>query len=111
MYVRGHQVPTIRPRAEPAADRDQRDARLNLRTSVQQQQVIRRAAAALDKTVTDFVLESATAHAERVLADRRWFVLSDEDWAAFEALLDAPVERTPKLRSLLTEPTVFDGAA
>lgn len=89
-------------------DRGQRDSRLNLRTSAQQQQLIRSAAAASDKSVTDFVLESATANAERVLADRRWFVLSEEKWSDFEALLDAPVGRTPKLAALLREPTVFD---
>lgn len=90
------------------AERGQRDARLNLRTSAQQQQLIRHAAAAVEKSVTDFVLESATANAERVLADRRWFVLSKEEWDDFEALLDAPVARTPKLAALLGEPTVFD---
>lgn len=90
------------------AERNQRDTRLNLRTSAQQQQLIRSAAAALDKSVTDFVLESATSNAERVLADRRWFVLSEEAWVEFEALLDAPVARTPKLAALLSEPTVFD---
>lgn len=62
----------------------------------------------MDKSVTDFVLESATANAERVLADRRWFVLSDEAWNDFQALLDAPVTETPKLAALLREPTVFD---
>lgn len=89
-------------------ERGQRDARLNLRTSAQQQQLIRSAAAAVEKSVTDFVLESATANAERVLADRRWFVLSEDEWNDFEALLDAPVARTPKLAALLSEPTVFD---
>lgn len=89
-------------------DRGQRDARMNLRASQQQQQLIRRAAAALDKNVTEFVLESATANAERVLADRRWFILSVDDWKRFEALLDAPALDTPKLRRLLSEPTVFD---
>ncbi len=78
-------------------ERGQRDARLNLRTSAQQQQLIRSAAAAVEKSVTDFVLESATANAERVLADRRWFVLSEDEWNDFEALLDAPMARTPKL--------------
>jgi Protein of unknown function (DUF1778) len=58
--------------------------------------------------VTDFVLESATANAERVLADRRWFVLSDEAWSEFQAPLDAPLTRTPKLSVLLREPTIFD---
>ncbi len=89
-------------------DRAQRDGRLNLRTSAHQQQLIRSAAVALDKSVTDFVLESATATAERVLADRRWFVLSAARWAEFETLLDSPVAHTPKLAALLGEPTVFD---
>ena len=90
------------------SERSQRDARLNLRTSAQQQQLIRSAAAAVDKSVTDFVLESATSNAERVLADRRWFVISENAWVDLEALLDTPVVRTPKLAALLSEPTVFD---
>lgn len=89
-------------------ERGHRDSRLNLRASQQQQQLIRSAAAALDKSMTDFVLESATANAERVLADRRWFVLSGEDWERFEALLDAPALDTAKLKRLLSEPTIFD---
>lgn len=91
--------------------RNQRDSRMSIRTSSQQQQIIRSAAAALDKSVTDFVLESATTNAERVLADRRWFILAPDAWEEFEALLDAPVAETPKLAALLTEPTVFDSQA
>lgn len=90
------------------SERNQRNSRLNLRASATQQQVIRSAAAALDKSVTDFVLESATINAERVLADRRWFLLSEEAWSAFEELLEAPASNTPKLAALLNEPSVFD---
>jgi uncharacterized protein (DUF1778 family) len=54
------------------------------------------------------VLDSATANAEKVLADRRWFSLDEEAWTEFQALLDAPVRSMPKLKVLLTEPTVFD---
>jgi uncharacterized protein (DUF1778 family) len=97
-------------KTEPT-ERHQRDSRLNLRTSSRQDDLIRRAASALDKSVTDFVLESATAQAERVLTDRRWFALDDERWAEFEALLDAPAPAMPKLRALLTAPTVFDSAS
>jgi uncharacterized protein (DUF1778 family) len=79
-----------------------------LRTSSRQQQVIRRAAAAVDKSVTDFVLDSATVAAEQVLADRRWFSVDEDRWQQFQDLLDAPVTDSPKLRALLTEPTVFD---
>jgi len=94
----------------PATDRPQRDSRLNLRTSSQQDYLIRRAASAVDKSVTDFVLDSATAQAERVLTERRWFTLDEERWAEFEALLDAPASEMPRLQSLLREPTVFDVA-
>jgi len=90
--------------------RDQRSSRLNLRTSTQQQQLIRSAAAALDKSVTDFVLDSAVTQAERVLTDRRWFSLTGEQWDEFQALLDAPIPASPKLAALLGEPTVFDSA-
>ena len=96
--------------SQPTTERKQRDTRLNLRTSAQQQQLIRNAAAALDKSVTDFVLESATVNAERVLADRRWFLLSEQAWSDFQDLLDAPVPSAPKLAALLSEPTVFDHA-
>lgn len=100
-------VPT-RAHHEEASERAQRDARLSLRTSTHQQQLIRRAAAALDKSVTNFVLDSVSAAAEQVLADRRWFMLTDEQWAQFQQLLDAPVEEFPRLQHTLTTPTVFD---
>ena len=89
-------------------ERTQRSERLSLRATTEQQQLIRTAAASEDMSMTDFVLDSATANAERVLADRRWFVLSEDELARFEEMIDAPVEHSPKLAALLTEPTVFD---
>lgn len=102
---------------QPDVNRPQRDTRLNLRATAQQQQIIRSAAASQGKSVTEFILESATVNAERVLADRRWFVLSHEAWGAFEVLLDTPeggvsdaelAAASPRLAALLNEPTVFD---
>lgn len=93
---------------EAPTERPHRGERLNLRATTHQHRLIRSAAAALDTSVTDFVLSSATANAERVLADRRWFTLSDHAWDEFVALLDAPVGASPKLERLLREPTVFD---
>jgi len=84
-----------------------RDQRLNFRASVQQQLLIRRAAAATDSTVTDFILGSVLENAERVLADRKWFVASEEQWADFQALLDAPLPPTPKLDLLLRRESPF----
>jgi len=87
-----------------------RDARLNIRTTAKQDTLIRLAAQTTNKTVTDFVLDSASNAAEQILADRRWFILDDSAWAAFVDILERPPVVKPKLRSLLAEPTVFDAA-
>lgn len=84
-----------------------RDQRMNIRASAQQQLLIRRAAEATDSTVTDFILDSALESAERVLADRKWFVASEEQWVEFQTLLDAPLEPMPKLRRLLRRESPF----
>jgi uncharacterized protein (DUF1778 family) len=63
--------------------------------------VIRRAAEAEGKTVTSFVLDSATATAQQVLADQRMFLIGSEAWDEFLAALDRPVMRKPRLEGLL----------
>lgn len=95
------------PRIDIATAKTARDQRLNVRVSARQQQLIRQAAEASDTTVTDFILASALDRAERVLADRRWFVADDHQWAEFEALLDAPLQPMPKLRRLLMRENPF----
>ena len=95
------------PAPTNAEARSAREARINLRASSRQEQLIRAAASASDKTVTDFVLDTAVVQAEKVLADRRYFLLSDEQYDAFEALLAAPVPATPKLDALLAARSPF----
>ena len=73
--------------------------RINLRASERQEAAIRHAAELSDSTVSEFILRSAVEHAERVLADRRRFTLSDEEYSLFLEALDSPVE-TAKLRRL-----------
>jgi uncharacterized protein (DUF1778 family) len=87
--------------------RSSRDARLNLRASARQDALIRQAASTVDKSVTEFVLESATLAAEQVLADRRWFVLDDASWEAFQTALERPVVFKPRLSTMLNEPNFF----
>ncbi|WP_081288791.1 DUF1778 domain-containing protein [Mycolicibacterium conceptionense] len=84
-----------------------RDQRTNIRASAQQQLLIRRPAEATDSTVTDFILDSALESAKRVLADRKRFVASEEQWVEFQTLLDAPLEPMPKLRRLLRRESTF----
>ena len=92
----------------PESSRQSKDSRLNLRVSTNQEQLIRRAAAATERSVTDFVLDSAAERAETVLAERRWFILSEEQFDRFEELLDAPFEPSDALRSFLATPPLVD---
>jgi uncharacterized protein (DUF1778 family) len=94
------------PAPEPGASRE---TRFNLRASARQDALIRLAAQATNKTVTAFILDSASSAAEQVLADRRWFMLDDSAWAAFDDLLERPAVIKPRLAELLSEESnVFD---
>jgi uncharacterized protein (DUF1778 family) len=86
-----------------------REARITMRATARQRALIQQAADALDTSVTDFVLDSASAAAERVLADRRWFTLTSHDWEEFQTLLERPVVEKPRLAALVNEPSPFSG--
>jgi uncharacterized protein (DUF1778 family) len=95
------------PQESTPDTRSARTDRINLRANAQQATLIRRAADARGKSVTEFVLDSATVRAEQVLADRRWFELDDAAWHAFEAALDRPVVFKPRLSESLNEADPF----
>ena len=85
-----------------------RSEKLDLRLTPGAKQTLQRAAAAAQRSVTDFVLESALASAAETLADRRSFGLDPEQWEAFVAALDAPPQLHPRLARLLEEPSVAE---
>ena len=68
------------------------------------------AATVSSKTVSEFLLDSALTKAAEVLADRRLFLLDDEQWESFMAALDAPPQPMPRLEKLLKEPSVLEKA-
>jgi uncharacterized protein (DUF1778 family) len=88
-----------------------RSEKLDLRLTPAAKQMLYSAAAAMQRSVSDFVLESALARAEETLTDRRHFGLSAENWEAFMTALDAPPRRHVRLDRLLSEPSVFESAA
>lgn len=105
----GDQTEHAQQSAEPADQRPSKAGRLNLRVTERQDHLIRRAAAALDKSVTEFVLESVALEAERVLAEQRWFMLSEAEWTRFHELLDQPLPADDqRLRRLLSERRQID---
>jgi uncharacterized protein (DUF1778 family) len=88
-----------------------KDRRINLRATSVQESLIRAAADKRGISMTDFVLESACTQAEETIADQVHFVLSPKQWKAFTDALERPARVKPRLRKLLTEPSVLERAS
>jgi uncharacterized protein (DUF1778 family) len=82
--------------------------KLDLRLSPKAKATLAAAAEIERRTLSDFVVTSALAHAEETLADQRHFVLTAEQWEAFHAALDAPDRELSRIRQLFGEPSVFE---
>ena len=85
-----------------------RSEKLDLRLTREAKLVLKAAAAASRRSVSQFVVESALARADEALADRRSFRLNGVQWKAFLAALDTPPRVLPRLERLLREPGFFD---
>lgn len=81
---------------------------ITVRIPAEQKAIIDSAAQLLGKSRTAFILDLAVRHAEDVLAEKTHFHLSPEQWDAFTALLDAPVQPDPALIRLLKTPALWD---
>ena len=88
--------------------RSLRSEKLDLRLTRKAKAALRAAAAASNRSVSEFVLESALARADEALADRRTFGLNPAQWKAFLAALDAPPRSLPRMECLFREPGFFD---
>ena len=82
--------------------------RIEVRATDRQEAVLRQAAVATDRTMTEFILASAVEQAERILAERRWFTGSQEQYDEFLRLLDEPLASTEKFERLWSRPSPFD---
>jgi len=85
-----------------------RSERIDIRANPSAKRILREAARASHKNLSDFLLENGLAAAEQTLADRRLFALDDQEWKKFQAALNRPVKRKPRLAKLLTGKSVFD---
>lgn len=81
-----------------------RSEKLDLRLSREAKKTLHAAAAAQNRSVSEFVLESALAKAAETLPDRQRFALDAAGWKAFQAALDAPPRPLPRLKRLLAAP-------
>ena len=82
--------------------------RLDIRLPVVAKQLLQQAAAASHKSVTEFLLHHGLNAAARTLADRQLFALNEKDWKAFQAVLNRPVKRKPRLKKLLSENSILE---
>lgn len=82
-------------------DRQKADSTITMRLPAQTRELIDRAAATVDKTRTEFVLESARERAVDVLLDQRVFNLDDAASEAFARALENPPAPVEALRALM----------
>ncbi|MBI3706425.1 MAG: DUF1778 domain-containing protein [Proteobacteria bacterium] len=76
-----------------------RDVAINLRANRRQRHLIDRAAEALGRSRSDFMLDAACRAAESALLDRRVFFLAPQAHDEFLAMLDAPAKPSKALRA------------
>jgi uncharacterized protein (DUF1778 family) len=81
---------------------------INLRVSRSQKALIDRAATALGRNRSDFMLETACREAESVLLDRRYFNLPEDEFRRFTAMLDKSPANNPRLARLLRSKAPWD---
>ncbi|MFZ1536840.1 MAG: DUF1778 domain-containing protein [Chromatiaceae bacterium] len=81
--------PPTTPRGAP------RSARLGLRATAEQEQVLRRAAEVAHKSLTDFILESACQAVEETLLELRLFFVSGDQYQSPLDLLDTSPHYNP----------------
>jgi uncharacterized protein (DUF1778 family) len=95
----------------PSIAPERRTEKLDVRVSPSAKARLQAAAAAVNRNMSDFVMESALARADETLADRRVFGLNAEKWTEFQKALDAPPRVLPRMKKLLTKPGFFDSGA
>ncbi len=87
---------------------EQKTERIDIRTSSTAKAVLQQAAASVNKSVSEFLLDTGLSAASKALADRKVFALKDEQWNQFQELLDADPKDKPALKKLLADPGAFD---
>lgn len=78
--------------------------RVNLRVAARDDALFRRAASVAEESLSEFLVESGRERAERLLADRSRFELSEEEWDVFVAALDRPAQPDARLVELFQRP-------
>ena len=92
---------------QPTGERTRRSL-VNLRVSADDRDLITRAAEALGKNRSEFMLDAARQAARDTLLDRTLVGLDADRFDAFVALLDVPPAPNEKLKRLLATPPPWE---
>lgn len=85
-----------------------RSARLGIRATPEQEAMLKRAAEARHKSLTEFILDSACSAAEQTLLDQRLFMVSGKEYVALLDMLDRPARANPGLKRLYSKKAPWD---
>lgn len=85
-----------------------RSSRLGIRATPDQERVLRRAAEASHKSMTEFILDSACRAAEDTLLDQRLFMVSPTQYQTLLDLLDSPPRKNAGLNALFSKPAPWN---
>ena len=81
---------------------------IEVQTSAATMALLEHAAASSRKNVAEFLLEAGISAAEDAVLNQRMIRLNDEQWQAFQDILDRPVTSKPRLARLLQEKSVLE---
>ncbi len=79
----------------------------NIRTSPENKKVISKAASLLGTNLSNFLIQSATEKAYKILNEQGNIILDDSKWGFFCRQLDKKPTFKSALHNLLKEPSVF----
>jgi uncharacterized protein (DUF1778 family) len=96
------------PTPKIRATNQARSARLGLRATGPQEAILRRAAEAANKSLTDFILDSACLAAEQTLLEQRLFMVTGVQYQSLLDMLDRPAQDKPGLADLLSRKAPWD---
>lgn len=85
-------------RTEPA----EKAGRIAIRISARQETLIRAAAAALGKSLTEFITDATCRAAEDALLDQRLFVVDAKTHERYARVVDMPADVVPTLADFLS---------
>ena len=84
-----------------------RDKRLEVRTTLEERNLINRAVEAVGTDLTSFVVANLVDASRQVLADRDRFVLSSEAATQWDKMNELPARELDGLRRLMNRPSPF----